>query len=367
MTTTPTEQLILNMGPQHPSTHGVLRLLVTLEGEVVRKVEPDIGYLHRGVEKLSENRTYAQVIPYTDRLDYVAGLPCNLPYCLAVERLAGIEVPARASFLRVLFAELARIASHLIWLGTFANDLAATTVFLYSFREREPILDLFESTFGARLTHSYLRLGGVGFDLPDGFLEKCRDFLRYFPPRLDENDRLLTGNRIFRARALGVGKLSAEEAISFGCCGPVLRGSGVPLDLRKAEPYEVYDRLDFEAVTHPDGDVYGRYCVRIGEMRQSVRIIHQVLDQLPEGPLRAKLPRVFRPPAGEAHARTEAPRGEMGVYIVSDGGPNPCRVRFRTPSFVNLAAINQIARGWKVADLVAILGSIDIVLGDIDR
>ena len=367
MATTPTEQLVLNMGPQHPSTHGVLRLLVTLEGEVVREVKPDIGYLHRGVEKLSENRTWAQVVPYTDRLDYVAGLSCNLPYCRAVEKLAGIEVPERAQYLRVLFMELTRIASHLVWLGTFCLDLAAMSVFLYCFRERELILDLIESTCGARLTHHYLRIGGVGFDLPDGFTDKCRDFLKYFPPRLVENDRLITGNRIFKARAMGVGKLSAEEAINFGCSGPMLRGSGVALDLRKAEPYEVYDRLDFKVVTHPAGDVYGRYCVRIGEMRESVRIIHQVLDQLPEGDILAKMPRVLRPPAGEAQARTEAPRGEMGVYVVSDGSANPCRVRFRTPSFVNLAAISELAKGWKVADLVAILGSIDIVLGDVDR
>src|SRR3990172_386734 len=214
------------MGPQHPSTHGVLRLLVTLEGEVVQKVEPDIGYLHRGVEKLSENRQWFQVVPYTDRLDYIAGLSCNLPYCLAVEKLAGIEVPPRAQYLRVLFAELMRIASHLVWLATFANDLGATTVFLYCFREREPILDLVESACGARLTHHYLRLGGVGFDLPDGFAEKCRDFLNYFLPRLEENDRLFTGNRIVQARSIGVGKLSAEDALNYGCCGPVLRGSG---------------------------------------------------------------------------------------------------------------------------------------------
>lgn len=363
----PTERVVLNMGPQHPSTHGVLRLVLTLEGEVVVGCQPVIGYLHRGVEKIGEARTYSQLLPYTDRLDYLSSASNNLAYVQAVEKLMGLEVPLRAQYLRVIALELNRIASHLLFVATFANDLAATTVFLYGIREREPVMDLFELWTGARLTQSWIRVGGVAADIPEGFVEQARAFCRMLPGRLDEYDRVLTGNRIFRARTEGIGILPPEEAIEYGCSGPTLRGSGVSYDLRRAEPYEVYDRLDFEVVTADTCDSHGRYLVRMGEMRQSLRIIGQCLDQLPEGEVMAKVPRVLRPPAGEAYGRVESPRGDFGCYVVSDGGPQPARVRFRAPSFFHLMALPRMVRGWKIGDVVAILGSIDIVLGEVDR
>ncbi|UCH36814.1 MAG: NADH-quinone oxidoreductase subunit D [Armatimonadota bacterium] len=359
--------MIINMGPQHPSTHGVLRLILTLEGEVITDVDPDIGYLHRGMEKIAENRTYAQYLPYTDRIDYLASLNCNLAYCVAVERLAGIEVPERAQYIRVILAELNRVASHLIFLATFGNDLGATTVFLYGMRERELIIDLFEMAVGARLTYSGMRIGGMPYDLPDGFEDAARAAIGQIRPRLDENDRLLTGNRIFESRTQGVGVLSRENAIAYAVSGPTLRGSGVAMDVRRDDPYCVYDRLEFDVPSLPDGDCFARYLVRIEEMRQSLRIVEQCLDQMPAGPVRAKLPRVFKPPAGEAYGRTEAPRGDLSVFVVSDGSANPCRLRVRAPSFANLQALKVMARGHKIGDIVAILGSLDIVLGEIDR
>ena len=361
------DQRILNMGPQHPSMHGVLRLVVTLEGESVTDVRPDIGYLHRSTEWIGERRTYAQFVPYTDRLDYVSGTSNNLAYVLAVEKLAGIEVPPRATYIRMLLAELNRIASHLIWLGTFALDLGAWSVFLYCFREREYILDILEECTGARLTYSWFRIGGVPDDLPPAFVRRTRKFLRLMPGRLDENDTLLTGNRIFRARTEGVGILDPQAAISYGASGPVLRGSGVEFDVRRAEPYAAYDKLDFRVPTHPSGDCLGRYLVRIEEMRQSLRLIEQCLEGLPEGDVLVKIPRSFKPPAGEAYSRVESPRGDFGVYIVSDGSPKPARLRLRAPSFCNLAALPAMAQGLKIADIVAIVGSIDIVLGEVDR
>jgi NADH-quinone oxidoreductase subunit D len=364
---TPTEQVVLNMGPQHPSTHGVLRLQLTLEGEVVVDCRPVIGYLHRGVEKIGEARTYPQVLPYTDRLDYLSSASNNVAYVQAVEKLMGVEVPERARRLRVILLELNRIASHLVFVATFANDLAATTVFLYAIRERELIMDLFEMWAGARLTQSWVRVGGVAEDIPEGFVEKAREFCRLLPGRLDEYDRLLTGNRIFRVRTEGVGVLPPEEAVDFACSGPTLRGSGVSYDIRRAEPYEAYEELDFEVVTAATCDCMGRYLVRMEEMRQSVRIVEQCLDRLPEGPVAAKVPRAIRPPAGEAYGRVESPRGEFGCWVVSDGGPQPARVRFRAPSFFHLAALPRMLRGWKMGDVVAILGSIDIVLGEVDR
>ncbi len=362
-----TEHVTLNMGPQHPSTHGVLRLELDLEGEVVLACRPVIGYLHRGLEKLGEARTYPQFIPYTDRLDYLSSASNNLAYVQAVEKLMGLEVPERAQYLRVLALELNRIASHLIFLATFANDLAATTLFLYGVREREFIMDLFESWVGARLTQSVMRIGGVMADLPEGFLAQARAFLKLLPGRLDEYDRLLTGNRIFEVRTRGVGILPPEVALDAGCSGPTLRGSGVAYDLRRAAPYEVYDRLQFDVVTNSGCDCLGRYLVRTGELRQSVRILEQCLDQLPEGEYCAKVPRVLRPPAGEAYGRVESPRGEFGCYVVSDGGTTPARVRLRAPSFFHIAALPQLLAGWKVGDVIAILGSIDIVLGEVDR
>jgi len=364
---TPTEQVILNMGPQHPSTHGVLRLELTLEGEVIVGCQPVIGYLHRGIEKIAENRTYPQFLPYTDRLDYLSSASNNLAYVQAVEKLMGLEVPERAQYLRVILLELNRIASHLVFVATFANDLAATTVFLYGFREREPIEDLFELWTGARLTQSWIRIGGVAGDLPEGFEEKARQFCRLLPQRLEEYDRLLAGNRIFRVRTERIGILPPEVGIDYGCSGPTLRGSGVPFDLRRAEPYEVYGRLDFAIATEPTCDCMGRYRVRMEEMRQSVRIIEQCLDLMPQGEVLAKLPRAIRPPEGEAYGRVESPRGEFGCYVVSDGSAQPVRVRLRAPSFYNLAALPRMVQGWKIGDVVAVLGSIDIVLGEIDR
>jgi NADH-quinone oxidoreductase subunit D len=362
-----TSHLTLNMGPQHPSTHGVLRLELVVEGEVIVECKPDIGYLHRGIEKIAEARTYSQFLPYTDRLDYLSSPSNNLAYVQAVEKLAGVEVPERAQFLRVLLLELNRIASHLVFVATFANDVGATTAFLYGFREREPLMDLFEMWTGSRLTQSWIRIGGVGSDLPDGFVEKARQFCAMLLPRLDEYDRLLTGNRIFRARLEGVGMLSLDTALDFGCSGPTLRGSGDAYDIRKAEPYEVYKRLEFDVPTDDARDCMGRYRVRMQEMRQSVRIVEQCLTQLPSGEVGTKVSRNLRPPAGEALGRVESPRGDFGCYVVSDGGPRPVRVRVRTPSFYHIAALPELLRGWKIGDVVAILGSVDIVLGEIDR
>jgi NADH-quinone oxidoreductase subunit D len=364
---TPTERVILNMGPQHPSTHGVLRLQLELDGEVIVGCDPVIGYLHRGVEKIGEARTYPQFIPYTDRLDYLSSASNNLAYVQAVEKLMAIEVPERAKFLRVILLELNRIASHLVFVATFANDLAATTVFLYGVRERELIMDLFEMWVGARLTQSGLRIGGVAADLPDGFGQKARAFCRMLPGRLDEYDRLLTGNRIFRVRTEGVGILPPDLGIDYGCSGPTLRGSGVSFDIRRSEPYEAYEQLRFQVVTQPTCDCMGRYLVRMQEMRQSIAIIEQCLAGLPQGEVLAKVPRAVRPPAGEAYGRVESPRGEFGCYVVSDGGAQPVRVRIRAPSFFHLGALPRMLQGWKMGDVVAILGSIDIVLGEVDR
>jgi NADH-quinone oxidoreductase subunit D len=364
---TPTETVVLNMGPQHPSTHGVLRLQLTLDGEVVTDCQPVIGYLHRGIEKIGEARTYPQILPYTDRLDYLSSASNNLAYLQAVEKLMGVEVPERAKYLRVILLEFNRIASHLMFVASFANDLAATTMFLYCLREREPIMDLFEMWTGARLTQSGMRVGGLAWDLPDGFIEKTRDYLKLLPPRLAEYDRLLSGNRIFRVRTEGVGILPPEEAIDYGCSGPTLRGSGVSYDVRRAEPYEVYDQLEFDVIAFPACDCMARYQVRMQEMRQSLRIIEQCLDRLPEGEVIAKVPRTIRPPAGEAYGRVESPRGDFGCWVVSDGGPHPARVRFRAPSFFHLAALPRMLQGWKIGDVVAILGSIDTVLGEVDR
>jgi NADH-quinone oxidoreductase subunit D len=362
-----TSRLTLNMGPQHPSTHGVLRLELVLEGEVILECKPDIGYLHRGIEKLAEARTYAQFLPYTDRVDYLSSPSNNLAYVQAVEKLLGLEVPQRARYLRVVLLELNRIASHLVFFATFANDLGATTPFLYGFREREGLEDLFEMWTGSRLTQSWIRIGGVGSDLPEGFVDKTREFCEMLPGRIDEYDQLLTGNRIFMARAEGVGVLEREAALDYACSGPTLRGSGEAYDVRRAQPYEVYDGLEFEVPTDGTCDCMGRYRVRMAEMRQSVKIVEQCLAQLPEGEIATKLPRALKPPAGEALGRVESPRGDFSCFVVSDGGPRPARVRLRTPSFYNLAALPAILRGWKVGDVVAILGSLDIVLGEIDR
>lgn len=355
------------MGPQHPSTHGVLRMILTLDGEVVTDARPDIGYLHRGIEKLAENRTYTQFIPLTDRTDYLSSMLNNAVYAMAVEKLMEIEVPERAEFIRVIMMELNRIASHLVFVGAFSLDLGATTPFLYAFREREDILDLFEMACGARLTYSYIRPGGVMRDLPEGFDAKARAFLKKMPSRMDEIDNLFSKNEIVIIRSRGVGIISAEDAIDYGMSGPNLRGSGVPFDVRKDEPYSVYDRISFQVVTQPAGDCLARYLMRTGEIRESLKIVEQALDMLPEGEYTAKVPRVLKPPAGEVMSRLESSRGDLGVYLVSDGSANPYRLHWRPPSFINLAAVGQMLRGWKVADAVAILGSLDIVLGEVDR
>jgi len=362
-----TRELLLNMGPQHPSTHGVLRLLLHLQGETIVDSEPIIGYLHRGIEKLAESMTYTQFIPITDRLDYIAAFPNNLAYVQTVEKLMGVEVPLRAQYIRVILTELNRIASHLVWLGTHAMDIGAITVFLYCFREREAILDLFEMVSGARMTVNFFRIGGVAADLPEEFYPKISEFLTSFPDRIADYEALLTKNRIWLARTKNVAVISAEEGINLGLSGPSLRGSGVRWDIRKANPYAVYDRLDFDIPIGERGDVYDRYMVRMEEMRQSVRIIKQALEQMPPGEIKAKVPRVIKPPAGEAYSCIESPKGELGFYIVSDGTEKPYRVKIRAPSFVNLESLPLMLKGGLIADVIAAIGSIDIVLGEVDR
>lgn len=385
-------QMTISMGPQHPSTHGVLRLELVLDGEMVVKATPDIGYLHTGMEKLFEYKKYQQGIVITDRMDYLNPLGNNLAYVMAVERLLALEIPERAQTIRVLTCELQRIASHLVWLGTHALDLGAMTVFFYCFREREKIMNLIEAASGGRLTPSYFRIGGLMMDLPAGFERRVKQFLDGFLHSVDEFHTLLTGNRIFQKRTQGVGIISAEDAIDWGLSGPCLRGSGVNLDIRRANPYTGYEKYDFEVPTLSDGDVWARYIVRMREMKESHKIVTQALARLKPGPVKADAPKVVLPdreamkrhmdalihhflivaegfdvPAGEVYMPIEASKGELGVYVRSDGGPKPSRVHFRGPSFVNLSALPQMAEGAMIADIVAIIGSLDIVLGEIDR
>jgi NADH-quinone oxidoreductase subunit D len=360
-------ELLLNMGPQHPATHGVLRVKLKLDGERVLGSECVIGYLHRGVEKIAENRTYAQFTPYTDRMDYVAAVTNGMGYVEAVEKLLGVEIPPRAQYTRMILAELQRIASHLLWLGTHALDLGAMTPVFYTFREREEILKIFEKYCGARLTTHAFRIGGLQYDLYDGFEQDCLKFCDYLPPKIDEYEQLLTKNRIWINRTRGVGVLSAEDAVAYGVTGPVLRGSGVKWDIRKAQPYEAYDKVDFEVPTGAHGDTYDRYIVRIQEMRQCVRIIRQCVERLAPGPIFGKVGKVIKPPVGEVYHSVEAPKGELGYFVVSDGSTNPYRVRVRPPSFVNLEALDIMIRGHLIADVVAVIGTLDIVLGEVDR
>jgi NADH-quinone oxidoreductase subunit D len=386
------ETMIINMGPQHPSTHGVLRIVLELDGEVVVKATPDIGFLHRGLEKLAESKTYHQCIPLTDRMDYVAGMSNNLAYVMAVEKLLGLEVPPRAQAVRVLLCELQRIASHIFWLGTHAHDIGAMTPLFYSLRERDEILFLFEMVCGSRLTPSYFRVGGLAQDLPDGFEEKCREFTRTFPAHADEYETLLTKNAIWMRRTQGVGRISAEEAVNWSLSGPILRASNVNWDLRRSMPYSGYEAYDFIVPTGKNGDVYDRYLVRMMEMRQSNEIVRQVLDRMPGGAVLVDNPHVVYPakfrvqesiealihhfhlategfptPQGEVYASVESPKGELGFYLVSDGSNKPWRFRVRPPSFINLSALSTMVQGRLVADVVAIIGSIDIVLGEVDR
>jgi NADH-quinone oxidoreductase subunit D len=385
-------QMTISMGPQHPSTHGVLRLELVLDGESVVKATPDIGYLHTGMEKLFEYRKYQQGIVITDRMDYLNPLGNNLAYVMAVEKLLQIEIPERAQVIRVLTCELQRIASHLVWLGTHALDLGAMTVFFYAFREREKILNLIEAASGGRLTPSYFRIGGLMMDIPAGFERRVKQFLDDFPHAVEEFHKLISGNRIFQKRTQGVGYISAEDAIDWGLSGPSLRGSGVELDIRRANPYCGYEQYDFEIPTEPDCDVWARYMVRMREMIESHKIASQALSRLQPGPVKADAPKIVLPdreamkthmdalihhflivaegfdvPAGEVYMPIEASKGELGVYVKSTGGPKPARVHFRGPSFVNLSALPHMSRGAMIADIVAIIGSLDIVLGEIDR
>ncbi len=360
-------ELVLNMGPQHPSTHGVLRVIVKLDGEKVTGTECVIGYLHRGVEKIAENRTYAMFAPYVDRMDYVASVSNGLGYCLAVEKLINVEAPERAQVVRVILTELNRIASHLIWLGTHALDIGALTPLFYCMREREDVLNIFEKYCGARLTTHAFRIGGLQYETYEGFEKECLECCDKLLPRVDEYEELLTENRIWRERLIDVGILNAEECKAYGVTGPMLRSAGVKWDLRRAQPYSGYEKYDFEIPTRTNGDCYDRYIVRIQEMRQSARIVRQGVEMLAAGPIMAKVPKVLKPPMGEAYVSIEAPKGELGYYIVSDASTQPYRVRVRPPSFVNLQSLDKMARGSLVADLVAVIGTIDIVLGEVDR
>ncbi len=367
-----TEEMILNMGPQHPSTHGVLRLELNLEGEIITKVIPHIGYLHRCFEKHAEAMTYPQVIPYTDRMDYLASMYNEFGYALAVEKLHGIQVPERVEYIRVIMGELQRIASHLVALGTYGADIGAVTPFLFCFRDREKILSLFEMTCGARLLYNYIWVGGVSHDLHPDFIRLAKEFVVYFRPKIKELNDLLTNNKIFIERTANVGILPLDTAINYGITGPMLRASGLKWDLRKDDTYSVYNKFDFdipvgEGTVGTVGDSWDRYYVRILEMEQSLKILEQALDQIPEGDIASAIPKRVKPPVGQVYSRVEGPRGELGYFIISDGSVNPSRVKVRGPSFVNLAIMDELCKGHMVADIIAILGSIDIVLGEVDR
>ena len=386
------KEITLNMGPQHPATHGVLRLVLDLQGETVVGCDPRPGYLHRGIEKWMESRTYHQIIPMTDRLEYITCMNNNLGYVVAVEKLAGIMVPERAQFIRTLMAELTRLSGHLVWLGTHALDIGAMTVCMYTLRERELVLDLTEMVTGARQTVSYVRIGGVRNDIPADFIDKCREFTKLFPKRLEEYDTMIRENRIWLKRTVGIGVMTAEEAVNYGLTGGTLRGSGVNYDIRKVEPYAAYDKVEFDVPLGKNGDVYDRYIVRIEEMRQSNRIIKQCLDMMPPGPVVTADPRYAIPekmnvmksmqslahqfvimskwvpmPKGEVYVATEAPKGELGFYIVSDGSGRPYRIKIRAPSYVHISALPKMVTGHMVADVIACIGTIDIVLGECDR
>src|SRR5713101_2874507 len=361
------DELVINMGPQHPSTHGVLRVKLKLDGERVIGSECVIGYLHRGVEKIAENRTYQQFAPYVDRMDYVAAVSNGLGYCEAVEKLMGAEAPPRARVIRTILTELQRIASHLLWLGTHALDIGALTPIFYCFREREEILKIFEKYCGARLTTHAFRIGGLQYEAYDELEKDVERFCNDLGHKIDEYEQLLTENRIWVGRTKGIGVLTAEQAIDIGATGPVLRASGVKWDIRKAMPYAAYDQYEFEIPTGGNGDTFDRYLVRMEEMRQSRRICLQAIQSIPTGPIMARIGKVLKPPPGEVYHSIEAPKGELGYYIVSDGTTQPYRVRIRPPSFVNLQAFDHMVRGHLVADVVAIIGTIDIVLGEVDR
>ena len=360
-------ELIINMGPQHPATHGVLHLVITLDGETIKKIEPHLGYIHRSIEKMCESLTYRQFIYVTSRMDYLSSHINNLGCALNVEKSMQIEVPKRAKVIRVLMCELTRIASHELWLGAMAMDLGAFTPFFYSFRERELITDIMEETCGARLTMNYIVPGGVMYEIHPDFQIKVKAFIKQFKQKVLDFEDLVTNNVIFQNRTKGVGILSKDDAISYGCTGPVGRASGVSCDIRKIFPYEVYDTVDFDEILETAGDSFARYIVRVREMNQSVRIIEQLIDNIPEGDFLAKTKAVLKPPKGEFYTRVETARGELGVYIVSEGGTTPYRIKFRSPGFSNLSALNHMARGSKIGDLMATMGTLDLVIPDIDR
>ncbi|HXY78196.1 MAG TPA: NADH dehydrogenase (quinone) subunit D [Candidatus Acidoferrales bacterium] len=384
--------LVLNMGPQHPSTHGVLRLVVEIEGETIVRLRPEIGYLHTGIEKTCEAKFYQQVVPLTDRIDYLCPMTNNLAYCLAVEKLLGLEIPPKAQWMRVLMNELTRINSHLVWLGSSAMDLGAMTVFLYCFREREDVLRFYEMVSGQRMMSSYFRIGGLALEPPLGFFEKVKKFADRFPGNVDEYEGLLTANPIFTRRTKGIAYLSPEDAIALGAGGPTLRASGVDIDLRRDAPYSGYENFKFKVPVRSEGDVFARYICRVEELRESIAMVQQALAGMPEGPIKADAPKVVLPdrekmktqmealiyhfkiitegfgvPAGEVYQAVESPRGEMGYYVVSDGTAKPYRVHMRGPSFANLQSLAKMCEGQLIADVVAAIGSIDVILGDVDR
>jgi NADH-quinone oxidoreductase subunit D len=360
-------ELVINVGPQHPATHGVLHLVITLQGETIKKIEPHLGYIHRSIEKMCESLSYRQFIYVTSRMDYLSAHINNHACALCIEKGLQLEIPPRAQVIRVLMDELTRIASHELWWGAMAMDLGAFTPFFYAFRERETINDIMEETCGARLTMNYLVPGGVMVDIHPNFQKRVKDFIQLFNSKVDEYDDLVTGNIIFQNRTKGVGVLSKEDAISFGCTGPVGRASGVPCDIRKLYPYEVYDKVSFDEIIETAGDSYARYLVRMKELRQSIRIIEQLIDNIPEGDFQAKTKAVLKLPKGEFYSRVETARGELGVYIVSEGGTTPYRIKFRSPGFSNLSALGHMSVGSKIGDLMAIMGTLDLVIPDIDR
>jgi NADH-quinone oxidoreductase subunit D/NADH-quinone oxidoreductase subunit C/D len=362
-----TDEMVINVGPQHPSTHGVLHLVITLDGETVKKVEPHLGYIHRSIEKMCESLSYRQFIYTTSRMDYLSAHINNHACALAVEQAMGIEVPLRAQYIRVVMDELTRIASHCLWWGAMAMDCGAVTPFFLAFREREMINAIMEETCGARLTMNYMVPGGVMFDLHPNFQRDTKRFLAHFRGKIDEYDELVTGNIIFQNRLKGIGYISKADAISYGCTGPTARGSGVSCDVRKWYPYEVYQRVQFDEILETAGDCFARYLVRLAELRQSISIIEQLIDEIPAGEFQAKTKAVLKLPKGEFYSRVETARGELGVYIVSEGGTTPYRIKFRSPGFSNLSALDHMARGQKIGDLVAIMGSLDLVIPDIDR
>jgi NADH-quinone oxidoreductase subunit D len=392
LTSSEDRTMLINMGPQHPSTHGVLRLMLEIDGETIVRIMPDIGYLHTGIEKTCEAKFYQQVVPMTDRIDYLCPMTNNLAYCLAVEKLLGLEIPPRAQWIRVMLNELTRINSHLVWLGTHAMDIGAMSVFLYCFREREDILRLFEAVSGQRMMTSYFRIGGLALEPPLGFFDRVKKFIEPFPGNIDEYEGLLTGNPIFVGRIKGVGNITAEDCLALGGTGPTLRASGIDVDLRRDNPYSGYENFKFNVPVSKDGDVFARYIVRVQELRESQKIVVQALEGLPEGPIKADAPKIVLPerekmktemealiyhfkivtegftvPAGEVYMPVESPRGEMGYYVVSDGTAKPYRVHMRSPSFANLQTLAKMCEGRLIADVVAAIGSIDIVLGDVDR